>query len=191
MEMCCRKLALERVEAVARTEGFMRLDEEQLGPLLDDDGLKETREEAVFEAVVRWTGMHEAGGMRGKGLLMKVKFPLMPSASLAGPVLGMPPRIGRQQELAGEALAVQVVRGSAGPKLLGRKADVPRPVSAQPRPWCLHELSQKTLYQRRVYCLANSWNKVFDIWRRFRSCQCRSDCSFGKLAYVSCLQFKF
>jgi hypothetical protein len=39
---------------VARTEGFMLFSKEYLpvGSLLDDDGLKSTREKAVFNAVV-------------------------------------------------------------------------------------------------------------------------------------------
>jgi hypothetical protein len=165
LEKCCRELALERFEAVARTEGFMRLDEEQLGSLLDDDGLKATREEAVLEAVVRWMGAYEAGSVRGKGLLTKVRFPLMPSASLAGLVLDMAPRLGGLQALVGEAMDVQEGRGSAGPKLLGGKANVPRPfAAAEPRPWFIHELSQQiNLFHGQVHCLAatRNWDSVF------------------------------
>ena len=80
LESRCRELALERFEEVARAEGFLLLDKEQLSQLLDDDGLKATQEEAVFEAVIRWISMHETGG--AKELLTKIRFPLMQSASV-------------------------------------------------------------------------------------------------------------
>ena len=107
LENACRTLALDRFEVVARTEGFMLLNEEQLGSLLDNDGLRSTREEAVLDAVVRWMGSQEVGRVRSKELLAKIRFPLMQSASITGPVWDMTPRMDGLQELVDEALAVQ------------------------------------------------------------------------------------
>jgi hypothetical protein len=62
---------------MAATEGFLRLEEEALGRLLDEDGLIARSEERVFEAVARW--MPQGGGGRGDSgpwLLGKVRFAL-------------------------------------------------------------------------------------------------------------------
>ena len=162
LESSCRALALDKFEAVARTEGFLRLDQDQLSSLLDDTALKATREEAVFEAVVRWMSVREAGGGRGKELLARIRFPLMQSSSLAGPVWDMAPRMDGLQELVDEALAVQAGRGSAGLQFLGSNASVPRRVAAsEPRPWRLHGLSQKIFYPGEVKCFAATERYVY------------------------------
>ncbi len=73
VEAAARVLALERFEEVAGTEGFMRMDEEAVGSLLDDDALRASREEAVLEAVVGWMKGGE-GELRGRGLLSRIRF---------------------------------------------------------------------------------------------------------------------
>ena len=71
-----REMALCRFEAFAATDGFLRLDEEELGSLLDEGQVEAEGEERVLEAVARW--MRGGGGpgarLRGKGLLRKVRF---------------------------------------------------------------------------------------------------------------------
>jgi hypothetical protein len=75
------RLALERFEEVAATEGFLEMEEEALERLLDDDDLEAEREECVLECVARWIAGGDPGGdaegPRGRGLLAKVRFQLM------------------------------------------------------------------------------------------------------------------
>ena len=49
-------------------EGFLRMGEECLGRLLDDDNLASRNEEAVWEALTVWRGAEE-GQVRGRGLV--------------------------------------------------------------------------------------------------------------------------
>ena len=53
-EVAARQLATERFEELATTEGFMRMSEEALGSLLEDDNLVARNEEAVWEALAKW-----------------------------------------------------------------------------------------------------------------------------------------
>jgi hypothetical protein len=78
-----RDLALRRFDQFTKTEGFLEVGEEVLGSLLDDDGLVTEREECVYEGVVRWMKGGEGGGVRGVGLLRKVRFPYMQGEYLA------------------------------------------------------------------------------------------------------------
>jgi hypothetical protein len=82
VEAGARVLALERFEEVAGTEGFMQMDEEAVGSLLDDNELCVSKEEAVLEAVVRW--MQGGGGeLRGRGLLSKIRYCVLDTEYLA------------------------------------------------------------------------------------------------------------
>lgn len=72
VEAACRGLALSQFTAVAATEGFAELGEEDLGQLLEDDGLVAGGEEEVLEAVLRWMGGGPDGRIRGIPLLDKV-----------------------------------------------------------------------------------------------------------------------
>jgi hypothetical protein len=83
VEKMCRELALRRFDEFARTAGFMEVGEEALGSLLDDDGLQTEAEERVYEGVVRWMKGGKRGGVRGVGLVGKVRFPFMGSEYLA------------------------------------------------------------------------------------------------------------
>ena len=76
LEAAALRLAAENFEEMSLAAGFMDLDEAALGALLDDDGLIATNEEAVCEALTRWMRAEE-GQLRGRGLLGKVRFPLM------------------------------------------------------------------------------------------------------------------
>ncbi len=67
-ETAARKLATERFEDLTNTDGFMRMGEEVLGRLLDDDELAARNEEAVWEAVAGWRRAEE-GPARGRGLV--------------------------------------------------------------------------------------------------------------------------
>ncbi len=75
-------LAAEKFEEMVVTAGFMDIEEAALGALLDDDGLIAKNEEAVWEALARWMRAEE-GHLRGRGLLGKVRFPLMDEGFLA------------------------------------------------------------------------------------------------------------
>ncbi len=87
VEAAARVLALERFEEVAGTEGFMEMDEEALGGLLEDDGLCVSKEEAVFEGLVSWMKGGDCG-LRGRGLLSKIRFGLMDREYLASQAKG-------------------------------------------------------------------------------------------------------
>ena len=82
-----KELALCRFEAFAATDGFLRLDEEELGSLLDEGQVEAEGEERVLEAVARW--MRGGGGpgarLRGEGLLRKVRFEAIATEYLQGP----------------------------------------------------------------------------------------------------------
>ncbi len=82
VEVAARGLALEQFEEVAGTEGFMRMDEETVGSLLDDDLLCVSREEAALEAAVGWMKGGD-GELRGRGLLSTIRFCLLDPEYLA------------------------------------------------------------------------------------------------------------
>jgi hypothetical protein len=130
VEAAARQLALDRFEEVARTEGFMRMDERVLGGLLDDDALGVSREEAALEAVVRW--MKKSGGkLRGRGLLRKIRYCLFDAEYLAVDVHRLLPAKHADwiDGLVYEALRAKSAghrRGSIGARLLGKKAHVCR-----------------------------------------------------------------
>ncbi len=67
VENAGRELALQRFEEVAKTEGFMQMNEGvegAIGSLLEDDALIACREEAVHQALVKWmNGREEAIGV--------------------------------------------------------------------------------------------------------------------------------
>ena len=70
-------LFLANFEQFARTEGFMSMDEDAVGSLLDSDLLQASKEERVFEAAVRWMQVGQRGLERGSSLLRKIRFRLM------------------------------------------------------------------------------------------------------------------
>ena len=91
VEASARKFALEHFEDVAGTEGFMRMGEEALGSLLESDELLAESEERVLEWVVRWMQGGE-GELRGRGLLSKIRFPLMEGDFLGSRVMEVFPQ---------------------------------------------------------------------------------------------------
>jgi hypothetical protein len=128
LEAAARKLATERFEQLATTDGFMRINEDVLGRLLDDDTLTARNEEVVWEAVVRWRTLRAEGGQaRGGGLVGKIRFPLMEEGYLRSRVVGMAPKEEAilMKGFVAEALlakAAQVAGKSFEFKLLGPKA---------------------------------------------------------------------
>ena len=128
-EAAAERMALDRFEEVAGTEGFLCLDEEALGRLVDDDRLEAESEERVFECVARWMSQGGArGGVRGLGLLGKVRFPLMEAGYLASEVEGRVPAEVRERagkvvrEAQGYLLAPAEERGRLRMEHLGPRA---------------------------------------------------------------------
>jgi hypothetical protein len=126
LEAAAWKLAKERFEEFAKTEGFVHMEEEILGRLLEDDELVARNEEAVWEALVWWIKANE-GQPRGRQLVEKIRFPLMDEGYLLGRVVGMAPA--EDAEFVGgvvvEALRAKVARGDGAAfrfELLGPKA---------------------------------------------------------------------
>jgi hypothetical protein len=70
-------MAVDRFEEVCGTAGFMALEEETVGRLLEDDGLSVRREEAVFEGLVGWMKGGEGRGPAGRELMGKIRFGVM------------------------------------------------------------------------------------------------------------------
>ena len=62
-------MAVRRFDEVCRTAGFMGLDEETVGKLLEEDGLGVRKEEEVFEGLVWWMKGDAGEGLRGRELL--------------------------------------------------------------------------------------------------------------------------
>jgi hypothetical protein len=126
LEEGARRLGSKQFEELAGTAGFMGMSEEALGSLLDDDGLAARNEEAVWEAVAGW--MRAGGGLlRGRGLLRKIRFPLMEEGYLRSQLAGMAPAEDAEwmAGLVAEALRAKASRrGGAGLEfeLLGPKA---------------------------------------------------------------------
>ena len=76
VEEAARIHVTECFEEIARGKGFMAFDEDAFSRILDEDGLRVSKEEDVFEAVVAWM-QGGAEGLRGRSLLHKVRFGLI------------------------------------------------------------------------------------------------------------------
>jgi hypothetical protein len=109
VEGASRELARREFDDFARTEGFMKVGDEVLGSLLEDDELCTEREERVYEGVVRWIKGGEGGAVRGLGLLRKVRFPLMEEGYLAGLSREECGKLAGLMELVEEAVGLQSV----------------------------------------------------------------------------------
>ena len=103
----CRELALGEFDALCRTEGFMLLEEEELGALLDADAVEEGREGPALSAVLRWMRPAGAGEPRGKSLVTMPSFKRLCKASWRGTgTMGEDaPMAEELRELLGEAAA--------------------------------------------------------------------------------------
>ena len=127
-----KELALSRFEAFAATDGFLRLEEQELGSLLDEGQVEAEGEERVFEAVARWMrggGAARGRPLRGEGLLRKVRFGAMGTEYLKGPgreVLGDSGLVG---ELVEAALASRLDELASEPIGEGRTEAMRRPVA--------------------------------------------------------------
>ena len=132
VEKAAHRMALNRFEEVAATEAFLRIGEDVLCSLLDDDNLLANSEEQIFECSLRWMKAHDSGGLRGKELLRSIRFPLMDAKYLALKVYDVFPEdhLDWIEGLISEASSVKLSSASdrvAGRfRLLGPKALVPR-----------------------------------------------------------------
>ena len=124
LEAVAQRMAAEQFEQFAGTEGFMRMEEEELIKVLDDDRLPARKEEDVWEAVVGWLRVHTGGF----GVARMIRFPLMEEGYLRNRVAGMVDREWMEHMVA-EALRAQAARREGAVmecELLGRKALVDR-----------------------------------------------------------------
>ena len=127
-------MAVRRFDKVCRTAGFMGLDEETVGKLLEEDGLGVVKEEEAFEGLVGWMKGDTLGGLRGRELLGLIRFGVMEERYLEEQARGMVPEEHREwvEGLVGEALrAKAAVRAKATVKVgqLGAKAMTQRMLS--------------------------------------------------------------
>jgi hypothetical protein len=124
------RMALERFEEMAETAAFLRIEEETIGCLLDDDRLVARSEEAVWEALVGWMKADE-GQLRGHGLIRKIRFPLMSDAYITTKLVGtIPPEyVDRVEGLEEDVLRAKTARMEGArleTEFIGPKALVPR-----------------------------------------------------------------
>ena len=103
-------MAIERFDQVSKTGGFMGLDEEIVGKLLEEDGLGVVKEEEAFEGLVGWMKGDAGGGLRGKELLGKIRFGVMDQRYLEEKARGMLPEEHRGWM---EGLVEQALRAKA------------------------------------------------------------------------------
>ena len=172
IQCASRALALREFDAFASSAGFVKLGEELLGSLLEDDELRSESEERVFEAVLRWTTRGgAAGAARGGGLLRKVRFPFMAAAYL---------ETAATAQLAAHGLGALAAEG------LGLK-DMDGP------PWCgdrLEQLDATALVPRRAGHA--SWGSLLQRGELRRPTGLRNLCvalhdgSFDKSVCVGC-----
>ena len=90
LEEAALGMVMERFEEVAGTAGYVGLEEEVLGRVLEDEGLGVRSEERAYEGLVRWMRGGE-GGLRGRGLLRAIRFGVMEDGYLATGVHGVFP----------------------------------------------------------------------------------------------------
>ncbi len=109
VETASRELALREFDEFSRTTGFMKVGEEVLGRLLEDNGLRTEREELVFEGLLQWMKGAEGGEMRGSELLSKVRFPLMDGDYLKNLLREVSAGLAGLGELVREAMGLQSV----------------------------------------------------------------------------------
>ena len=132
VEKAAHRMALERFEDVAATDAFLRIGEDVLGSLLDEDDLVASSEERVFECLLRWMKGAEGGELRGRGLLSRIRFPLMDGKFLALNMFDVFPEnhLDWIEGLVSEATRIKLIsaaeRASVRFRLLGDKALVPR-----------------------------------------------------------------
>jgi hypothetical protein len=132
VEKAAHRLALERFEDVAATEAFLRIGEDVLGSILDEDDLVASCEEHVFECLLRWMKGADGGQLRGRGLLSRIRFPLMDGKFLALKMYDVFPEshLDWIEGLISEASRVKLIsaseRAAVRFRLLGPKALVPR-----------------------------------------------------------------
>ena len=128
-EWASHQLAVDRFEEVVATASFVKIDEDALCGLLDDDGLVVKNEETVWEALLVW--MRAEGPLRGRELLRKIRFPLMDEAYLASTVPAALPAEHADwiEGLVAEALRARAARQAGAAfhwRLLGPRALVRR-----------------------------------------------------------------
>ena len=79
VEQAAWGMAVGRFEEVSKTAGFMHLDEETVGRLLEEEGLGVRKEEEAFEGLAQWMkGVGDGDGALREGeLLRKIRFGIM------------------------------------------------------------------------------------------------------------------
>ena len=131
VEAAAWTIAVEQFDEVCRTAGFMVLDEETVGKLLEEDGLGVVKEEEAFEGLVGWMKSDDIRSWQGRELLRLIRFGVMEERYLEEKARGMVPEEHREwmEGLVGEALrAKAAVRtkptvevGQLGAKALTRR----------------------------------------------------------------------
>ena len=110
MEEAAWGMAVLRFKEVSRTAGFMGLDKETVGKLLEEDGLGLWMEEETSEGLVGWMKGDTGGGLWGRELMGHIWFGVMEEGYLEEKARGMLPEDHREwmAGLVGEALKAKV-----------------------------------------------------------------------------------
>ncbi len=130
LEAAALCMAAKRFEELKTSEGFMKIEEDALGMILDTNELAVRSEEGLWEAVVGWMKA-EGQQLRGRSLLHKIRFPLMEEDFLRSGVSGMIPAEHQDwiEGLVEEALRAKAAHKDGAPfqsTLLTPHALVPR-----------------------------------------------------------------
>ena len=96
VEEAAWEMAVRRFDEVCRTAGFMGLDEETVGKLLEEDGLGVLKEEEAFEGLMRWMKGDAGAGLRGRELLGTIRFGVFEEGYLEEKALAMLPEEHRE-----------------------------------------------------------------------------------------------
>ena len=110
VEAAAWRMAVRRFDEVCRTAGFMGLDEETVGKLLEEDELGVRKEEEAFEGLVRWMKGDAGGGLRGRELLGSIRFAVMAEEYLEEKARGVVPEEHRERV---EGFVVDALRAKA------------------------------------------------------------------------------
>ena len=169
-----------RFDEVCRTAGFIGLDEETVGKLLDENGLGVVKEEEVFEGLVGWMKGGAGGWLRGRELLGSIRLGVMEERYLEEKARGMVPEEHREwmEGLVGEALKAKaavraratVEMGQLGAKALtrrrGREVDWGRyRDGGGERRLQGHSSYVNSLVECDGRMCSGSWDGIIRVWR--------------------------
>ena len=126
-----RTMAIDCFEEVSSTKGFLNIDEENLGIMIESNRLVVSKEEIVLESLVRWMEA-ESSRLHVRELLGEIRYPLMSEEYLGSKIEEVVPaeHLEWVKAKVDEAVRAKAVLAGGGSvldlRLLGPKAVLPR-----------------------------------------------------------------